>query len=474
MISTNELFKLIEPYIFAFSSKDIAVREIFNDDISSFTKLPKEEIEEKVSKNLITYFKKQFNSGEFPNIMKKYVKVKKNITNKNITFIDNILIEANYELTYEDVDSILKIEELKKYLKKAQKDETYLVGKIKEFQEEMEEIEEDIEELEDVSQEYDGGDIKKLYLRDSSRYKLLTPEEERELLIRYKQGDPEAFELLIGANQGLCKKVARRYSNRGLSFLDLIQEGNLGLIKALDKFDINRPTKLSTYAMWWIRQAVKRAINEDSRAVRIPSNMCEAQAKITRIREEFLNKNGREATTKELSELSGFSETRVKDIRKHELTFVSFEKPVNEEESDAAYFGDFITSEDIETPEEIADKQSNDDTIILMLKLLRESDLSQAERIEQVIRLRMGIELYTDEIYKLIRNSGLPIKDGYKLKDVGKIYGLTRERIRQLEAKGIDRMGFIAATYNIEGFTKEDYKKLIKKKKDKKKEKDEE
>lgn len=466
MITTEQVFRLVEPYLFAFSSTEDAIKEIFNNDIKLYTKMPKENIEKEVSEKIKGYLKKQFDSEQFPILIDKYAKPKKKLLKKDIAFIDTILIGTEYIPTYEDIDAVLKINKIKDYLKKHKDDESHTIEIIKEFQEELDEIEEDLEEEPTVDKEYDGGDCEKLYRRDAARYELLTPQEERELLIRYKQqGDEEAFEILVGANQGLCQKVARKYKNRGIPELDLIQEGNIGLIKALNRFDITRTTKLSTYAMWWIRQAVKTIVNEESKSIHLPYNFSEEQSKLTRVEEEFINKNGREPSIEELTKITGFKKSKIETLRKYELNFVSFEKPVNEEESDASELGDFLTSDYIKNPEELADIQSDKETLILLFRLMHESKLSQSEIIEDIIRLRVGYELYNEKVLRIIKKNGLPLKNYYTLADLGKVYGVTKERIRQLEAKGITKMTELAGIYKINIDENENYKQLVKKRK---------
>ena len=464
MISTEELFKLIENYIFAFSSKEELIKVVFEDDIDSFTTMTEEEIEKKVNENLSKYFNKQFEEEKLIEIIRKYIDSKgKALSKKNVIFLDNIIIDSGYELSYEDIQKLLEIKELLVYLNNAKKDDTYLVEQIKEFQE-LQELEEDEEEKVVHKKNYEGEDIVEKYYSDVSGYGLLTAEEERYYLKKFQEEeDPDAFEKLVLCNQGLCQKVARKYKNRGLSFLDLVQEGNLGLIKALQKFDLSKKTKLSTYAMWWIRQAIKRALNENSRTIRIPTHLIEIQEKISRATEVFYNDNGREPTIKEISELTGFTEQKIREAKKAEIRMVSFDKPVNDEESDASVLGDFLTSDDIETPEQLADKQAEHDAYELLFKLLREeSGFSNVDRMEQIIRLRMGIEMYNDETYRIIKKSGFPVKDVYILEDVGKMFGVTRERIRQVQKKGIDQMSFYQAKYNINIFENKKYKAKVK------------
>ena len=465
MISTEELFKLIENYIFAFPSKEELIKVVFNDDIETFTKMREEKIEEKVNKNLSEYFKKQFEEDKLIEIIKKYIESKgKALSKKDMMFLDEIIILSGYEITYEEIEKLLEIKEIVVYVNNTKKDETFLVEQIKEFQE-LQEFEKEDEEETPHKKNYEGEDIVEKYYSDISNYDLLTEEEEKYYIKRFQtEGDPEAFEILVGSNQGLCQKVARAFKNRGLSFLDLVQEGNIGLMKALERFDLNRKTKLSTYAMWWIRQAVRRALYENSKTIRLPMHIIEAQEKISKASESFCAENGREPNIEELQQLTGLTEKKIKDALKADIKMVSFEKPVNEEESDASEFGDFVTSEDIETPHELADKEAEHEAYELLFRLLREDSLiPQAARTEQIIRLRMGIEVYNEVTYKIIKSCGLPLKDKYTLEDVGKIFGRTRERIRQLQKKGIDRMTVLAAKYNIDIFENEKYKSMVKK-----------
>lgn len=465
MITTEELFKLIENYIFAFSSREELIKVAFNDNIDSFTTMDKETIEKKVNENLSKYFKQQFEEEKLIEIIKKYIETKgRALSKKNVIFLDNILIDSGYELSYEDIQKLLEIKELVVYLNNAKKDETYLVEQIREFQE-LQEFEDDEEDHVVHKKNYEGEDIQEKYYSDVSGYGLLSAEEERYYLKKFQEEeDPDAFDKLVGCNQGLCQKVAKKYKNRGLPFLDLVQEGNIGLIKALKKFDLSKKTKLSTYAMWWIRQAIKRALYDQSRTIRIPVHLIEAQEKISKETEAFTSEMGREPTLEEIRELTGLTIEKIKDAQKADLRMVSFDKPVNDEESDAATLGDFLTSDDMETPEEMEDKKSDHETLKLLLDILREDKkFSLGRRAEQIIRLRFGYELYNTETFKIINRSGLPVKDGYILEEVGKMYGVTRERIRQIEGKAIDRLEFYAKIRQLDSYLHEDISILKKK-----------
>ena len=258
---------------------------------------------------------------------------------------------------------------------------------------------------------------------------------------KYKEDDDEdAKEKLICCNLRLCVSVAKKYMNRGLSLLDMIQEGNIGLIKSIERFDHKREGRISTYATWWIRQAITRAIADQSRTIRIPVHLVEIYNRMKRVSGTFTQVNGREPTIEELMELTGYREDQIKDAKKYlESDPVPFDKPVRDDDPDAT-FGDFLTSEDMETPEEKAVRESKKDTLEMLLRVLREDpNAPHPERLEQVVRLRMGIELYNDETYRLIKAAGLPVRDQYTLEEVGKVFGVTRERIRQIEAQAINK-----------------------------------
>ena len=447
MITTDKLFELIDEYIFALPSKKEIIKHIFNNDIKSFTTMNQDEIEKKVNRNLLRYFKKQFESNKLPNIIEKYIKTKKSkeLSKEDMSFLDNIIIETEYEVTYEDLETLLNIKEINDYLSSTTKDTIELVEKLRQFIEIQDE-----EEKEDntTTEEYDGTDIEKLYERDCKRYNLLTYEEERYYLKKYQEEkDFDAYDILVGSNQGLCKKIARKYEGRGLSKLDLIQEGNIGLIKSLDNFNLKRETKLSTYAVWWIDQAARKALRDKGKTIRIPVHVQEEQNKLRMVENKYIAEHGTEPTIEELSELSGFTFDKIQELRKNELKMVSFDKKVSQEDDDGSTLGDFIKS-DIETPEEIIDKNAEKELIEGYLqRLANDSNEKDGARKAQIIRLRYGIELYNVETYEIIRRSGFEVKDKYILEDVGKMFGVTRERIRQLEGKAIITLGRYGVPY---------------------------
>ena len=437
MITTDKLFELIDEYIFAFPSKKEIIKQIFNDDIKSFTTMNQDEIEKKVNRNLLRYFKKQFESNKLPNIIEKYIKTKKSkeLSKEDMSFLDNIIIETEYEVTYEDLETLLNIKEINDYLSSTTKDTIELVEKLRQFIEIQDE-----EEKEDntTTEEYDGTDIEKLYERDCKRYNLLTYEEERYYLKKYQEEkDFDAYDILVGSNQGLCKKIARKYEGRGLSKLDLIQEGNIGLIKSLDNFNLKRETKLSTYAVWWIDQAARKALRDKGKTIRIPVHVQEEQNKLRMVENKYIAEHGTEPTIEKLSELSGFTFDKIQELRKNELKMVSFDKKIQTDDDDGSTLGDFIKS-DMESPEEIANKKADAELVEKFLQRLeKDPNVNDGKRSAQIIRLRFGLELYNEETYKLIEQAGFEVKDKYILEDIGKIFGITRERIRQIEAKTI-------------------------------------
>ena len=255
----------------------------------------------------------------------------------------------------------------------------------------------------------------KVYLKEIGRVPLLSADEETELAKRMSEGDITARKRLSEANLRLVVSIAKRYVGRGMQFLDLIQEGNLGLIKAVEKFDYTKGFKFSTYATWWIRQAITRAIADQARTIRIPVHMVETINKLTREQRILLQELGREPTLEELAERMGVSIERVSEIQKIAQDPVSLETPIGEEED--SHLGDFI--EDDKTP------TASDSVASTMLKeqIARVLD-TLTPREEKVLRLRYGID------------DGRP----RTLEEVGKEFNVTRERIRQIEAKALRKL----------------------------------
>ena len=271
----------------------------------------------------------------------------------------------------------------------------------------------------------------RMYLKEIGRVPLLTAEEEKELAMRMESEDEvehsEAQKQLAEANLRLVVSIAKRYVGRGMLFLDLIQEGNLGLIKAVEKFDYHKGYKFSTYATWWIRQAITRAIADQARTIRIPVHMVETINKLIRVSRNLLQKNGREPTDEEIAEEMEVPVERVREIKKIAQEPVSLETPVGEE--DDSHLGDFIEDQDAPAPADAA-------SFMLLKEQLEDVLGTLTEREKNVLRLRFGLE------------------DGRArtLEEVGKSFNVTRERIRQIEAKALRKLRHPARSKKLKDF----------------------
>ena len=267
----------------------------------------------------------------------------------------------------------------------------------------------------------------KVYLKEIGRVPLLTPEEEIELAIRISNGDDIARKRLSEANLRLVVSIAKRYVGRGMQFLDLIQEGNLGLIKAVEKFDYTKGFKFSTYATWWIRQAITRSIADQARTIRIPVHMVETINKVKKASSQLLHKNGREPNAEEISHELDMPVEKVREIMRVAQEPVSLETPIGEEED--SHLGDFIPDDDAPAPADAASQ-------ILLKEQLGDVLSTLTAREEKVLSLRFGLE------------DGRP----RTLEEVGKVFEVTRERIRQIEAKALRKLRHPSRSKKLKDF----------------------
>ncbi len=267
----------------------------------------------------------------------------------------------------------------------------------------------------------------KVYLKEIGRVPLLTPDEEVDLAVRISNGDEAAKKRLSEANLRLVVSIAKRYLGRGMQFLDLIQEGNLGLIKAVEKFDYTKGFKFSTYATWWIRQAITRAIADQARTIRIPVHMVETINKVKKVSSQLLHANGREPSAEEVAEELDMPVDKVREIMRVAQEPVSLETPIGEEED--SHLGDFIPDDDAPAPADAASHTLLKETLSSVLDSL-------TPREEKVLRLRFGLE------------------DGRSrtLEEVGKEFNVTRERIRQIEAKALRKLRHPSRSKKLKDF----------------------
>ena len=293
---------------------------------------------------------------------------------------------------------------------------------------EVEEVtEEEIANADAYADTFSTDDPVRMYLKEIGKVPLLTPEEELELAKRMAEGDEEAKQRMSEANLRLVVSIAKRYVGRGMLFLDLIQEGNMGLIKAVEKFDYTKGYKFSTYATWWIRQAITRAIADQARTIRIPVHMVETINKVIRVSRQLLQELGHDPSAEEIAEEMNMPVDKVQDILKIAQEPVSLETPIGEEED--SHLGDFIPDEDASEPSEAA-------SFTLLKEQLMEVLATLTPREEKVLRLRFGLE------------------DGRTrtLEEVGKEFNVTRERIRQIEAKALRKLRHPSRSKKLKDF----------------------
>ena len=300
-------------------------------------------------------------------------------------------------------------------------------------EEEFDEVSAEISQLEQAFAQASQtriNDPVKMYLKEIGQIPLLKADEEKEIAKRITEGDLEAKEILISSNLRLVVSIAKKYVGRGMHLLDLIQEGNCGLIKAVEKFDYTKGFKFSTYATWWIRQAITRAIADQARTIRIPVHMVETINKLTRIQRQLIQDLGRDPIPEEIAEkLEGINADKVRDIQKIALDPVSLETPIGEE--DDSHLGDFIEDKDTLSPDDYTNNQLLKEELNLVLESL-------TSREEQVLRLRFGL------------NDGKT----RTLEEVGREFNVTRERIRQIEAKAIRKLKHPNRSKRLRDFVK--------------------
>ena len=392
--------------------KDVEQKEILEDvmkpgDEKEGEQIPVEELKQKIIKNLQEKVKKKSDGLTYADIAEEMGEV--DLDKDQMDEIFDGLNSAGIEIKMGDEPDDLDLKEIE--------DEDDEDPDIKaEIEKHPDKKELDLEAA--VAKNIAVDDPVRMYLKEIGKVPLLTAEEEVELAKRMEAGGPDgelAKQKLCEANLRLVVSIAKKYVGRGMLFLDLIQEGNLGLIKAVDKFDWTKGYKFSTYATWWIRQAITRSIADQARTIRIPVHMVETINKLIRVSRQLLQENGREPTPDEIAEEMGITVEKVREILKIAQEPVSLETPIGEEED--SHLGDFIPDDDAPAPAEAAAFSMLKEQLVDVLGTL-------TEREQKVLKLRFGLE------------------DGRArtLEEVGKAFDVTRERIRQIEAKALRKL----------------------------------
>ena len=355
--------------------------------------------------------------------------------NEHSGFVNNKYLESLDLFNLIDIDDI---EEIKSKLAENQVEfidegenleDIEIVEDLIDLEDEKEDAEDEEIKLEDFSdlKGFNIDDPVKMYLKEIGKIPLLSADEERILAENMEAGDIEAKKKLAETNLRLVVSIAKRYVGRGMQFLDLIQEGNMGLMKAVEKFDFRRGFKFSTYATWWIRQAITRSIADQARTIRIPVHMVETINKLVRIERQLVQELGREPTNEEISEHMGSEVDKVNEIRKIAQEPVSLETPIGEE--DDSHLGDFIEDETAIAPDEAANFSMLKEQLNQVLSTL-------SDREKKVLELRFGL------------NDGTP----RTLEEVGKEFEVTRERIRQIEAKALRKLKHPSRSQKLKDF----------------------
>lgn len=355
--------------------------------------------------------------------------------NEHSGFVNNKYLESLDLFNLIDIDDI---EEIKSKLAENQVEfidegenleDIEIVEDLIDLEDEKEDAEDEEIKLEDFSdlKGFNIDDPVKMYLKEIGKIPLLSADEERILAENMEAGDIEAKKKLAETNLRLVVSIAKRYVGRGMQFLDLIQEGNMGLMKAVEKFDFRRGFKFSTYATWWIRQAITRSISDQARTIRIPVHMVETINKLVRIERQLVQELGREPTNEEISEHMGIEVDKVNEIRKIAQEPVSLETPIGEE--DDSHLGDFIEDETAIAPDEAANFSMLKEQLNQVLSTL-------SDREKKVLELRFGL------------NDGTP----RTLEEVGKEFEVTRERIRQIEAKALRKLKHPSRSQKLKDF----------------------